>query len=151
MHDVLLPLAWLIIGLMISIGSTSYGLGSWHRPGAGLFPFLVGCTIGLLSFFQLVWRLNKRSGRIEKFRFWSNSEGYKRIGIVLIVLIFYTVALKHLGFILCTFIFFMVMFKRIGNKSWPYTVSASLLISALSYLFFGGWLKINLPRSPFGI
>ncbi|HWU37153.1 MAG TPA: hypothetical protein VN203_05840, partial [Candidatus Acidoferrum sp.] len=55
---------WVILGLIISLGSLQYGLGSLESPGTGFMPFLAGLAITLLSligFSQGVFKRRERS------------------------------------------------------------------------------------------
>lgn len=147
-HEVISSLIWLMIGVMIGIASIPLKLGLWRHPGAGLFPFLIGCAIVLVSFYQVITQILKGA---ESFKFWLRPGGIKRIIGLFFVMIFYAVALQHLGYLLCTFVFFIVLFKTIGQKSWGYATFTSLTICMLSYGVFQILLKVNLPKGPLGL
>jgi hypothetical protein len=141
-------LVWVIIGVTISIASYSLKLGSWRHPGSGVYPFLIGSIIFLLSFPQFIIQLLKKS---ETEELWHDIAGLKRIIVVFIVLVFYALSLEGLGFILCTFVSFVSMFKILGRRGWGYAILTSFLVAVLTYIVFHIWLKLNLPIGPFGI
>jgi len=147
-REVIPSIAWIILGVMICLGSTSMRLGSLSSPGPGLFPFIIGCVMILVSISQAIVYAFKKS---ETGHFWQNREGVKGVIIVLVLLSFYALALMHLGFSLCTFLFFVAILKTLGRKSWNYALSTALIVSFFSYMVFAVWLKINLPKGPLGI
>lgn len=141
-------LVWTIIGIVICIASAGHRLGSWRHPEPGLFPFLIGGVIILLSLSQAISQLMKKS---QDGKAWPNPAGVKRIIVVFVLLVFYAVALVPLGFIPCTFVFFVAIFKSLGRKSWTYAVLTSITVAALAHVVFQIWLKTNLPRGPLGV
>ena len=146
-HEVFASLLWVILGGVICLASVSLRLGSWHFPGPGLFPFLIGSTIVLLSFGRGILVYFKTPSR---FQFWPHSAGLKRILLLFACLMFYAATLKHLGFLACTFLFFILVSKGVAEKNWKFSFSASLATSILTYWMFYHLLKINLPKGFFG-
>lgn len=147
-REVIPSIVWTILGVMICIGSTSMRLGSLSNPGPGLFPFIIGSAIVLVSISQVIVHAFKKP---EAGHFWQNRQGVKGVIIVLVLLSFYALALMHLGFSLCTFLFFVAILKTLGRKSWTYALLTGLIISLFSYMVFVVWLKINLPKGPLGM
>ena len=84
-HEVFASLLWVILGGVICLASVSLRLGSWHFPGPGLFPFLIGSTIALLSFGRGILVYFKTPSR---FQFWPHSAGLKRILLLFACLMF---------------------------------------------------------------
>lgn len=148
-REVIPSIAWIVIGGLICNAAKSLKLGSLRHPEPGMFPFCIGCTLILLAFLQLIKLLFSGKDESEIFEFWPHSGALKRLVSVFVLLIFYTMALKHLGFISCTFVFFVALFKTLAQKSWQYSILTSLAVSALSYIFFEFWLQVNLPKGPF--
>jgi hypothetical protein len=145
-------IVWIIIATMICIASLSLKLGSFRHPEPGMFPFIIGCVIILLSSMQLIIFLMHTKNMSEIFNSWPHSWRLKRSVIaVFLLLIFYAGTFSYLGFFLCTFLFFVALFKIMGRKTWGYIIFSSLTVSFLSYLLFQTLLKIYLPKGPFGI
>lgn len=147
-QEVIPSVVWMIIGVIICVASVPLKLGLWRHPGPGLFPFLVGCGMVLVSTYQVIAQLLKES---ESVKFWPYPGGVKRMIGLLLVLIFYAVTLKYLGYMLCTFVFFIVLFRTLGQKGWKYAILTSMTVSVISYMVFQIWLKINLPKGPLGL
>lgn len=148
-REVIPSIAWVVVGGLICNGAKSLKLGSLRHPEPGMFPFLIGSTLILLSFLQLIKLLFSGKDQSETFESWPHSAGLKRLVSIFVLLIFYTMTLQYMGFILCTLVFFMVLFKTLAQKSWQYSILTSLAVSTLSYIFFEFLLNINLPKGPF--
>jgi putative tricarboxylic transport membrane protein len=146
--EVASSLGWILFGLMIAIGSTSLGLGSFRRPGPGMFHFIIGSAIILLSSYQIVLQFYKDS---DNSKIWPHPDGLKRIIYTMLILVFYAIAIEHLGFILCTFIFFTLLLKTVGQKGWGYAMVTGLTVSMLTYIIFHMWLNVNLPKGLLGL
>ena len=146
--EVIPPLIWLMIGVIICFASVGLRLGSWRHPGPGLFPFLIGCVIVLLSVSLTIPELLRKN---QDGLGWPNRAGLRRIITVFALLVFYALALERLGFIPCTFLFFVAIFKGLGRKSWKYALLTGITVSVLAYVVFQVWLKTNLPRGPLGV
>jgi putative tricarboxylic transport membrane protein len=146
--EVASSLGWIIFGLMISIGSISVGLGSFRRPGPGMFHFIIGSAIILLSSYQIVVQFHKNS---DNSKILPHRDGLKRIIYTILILIFFAVAIEYLGFVICTFIFFALLLKTVGQKRWGYTIITSLTVSILTYIIFHIWLNVNLPKGLLGL
>ena len=146
--EVIPALVWAIIGIIICAASAGLRLGSWRHPEPGLFPFLMGCVIILLSVSLTIPQFLKKS---QQGKIWPNPDGLKRIIAVFALLVFYALALEPLGFIPCTFVFFVAIFKSLGQKSWRYAVLTGITVAVLAHVVFQIWLKTNLPRGPLGV
>lgn len=146
-HDVISSLIWIVVSALFCWESFDLGLGSLTEPGAGLFPFLISICFILFSAILFAASLRKRGG----FSFigirkpWPDREGFRRIGLTVLFLASYVVALNDLGFVLTTFVFIFLLLRFIEPQKWPSVVLGSLLISAGSYAIFEIWLRTNLP------
>ena len=147
-HEVIVSLAWVVIGAIVCVASFPLRLGAWRLPGPGLFPFLIGAVIVLFSLCHGIIELFKEP---QKFRFWPDPAGLKRILALFISLLFYAGTLRPLGYPLCTFLFFMMVFKIVSQKSWKLNIPTSLTITIVSYVVFHTFLKINLPKGFLGL
>lgn len=143
----LLPaVVWIAIGGAIAVGAYNLGLGALNRPGPGLFPFVIGLGMALLSLSVAAgaFRTAKASTTAtEPAHAWA-------VIAVVAALIFYTVALERIGFMLCTVLFLITLLTVLGRSSWLVAGTVSAGITVGSYLIFAKLLKINLPVGPFG-
>ncbi len=136
---------WMAIGAALAIGSISLGLGSLHKPGAGLMPFLTGILLGSLGL--LLTLLDLRNGSSVKGKEAVSLRPFLGKGALSLAASFlYAFVLDPLGFIVATFVLFLSLFKIMGARKWFMPILISLLAVSVSYLIFEVWLRIEFPR-----
>jgi putative tricarboxylic transport membrane protein len=140
-------LIWLGVGAAIAIGSYRLGIGSPSNPGAGLFPFVIGVSIVVLSTSVSISALRMRIAKAT-----AGVEGARLLPVIAVsaALGFYTLALERIGFGITTFVFLAVLLAVLGDRGWPQAAVASACITAGSYAIFAKLLKITLPAGPIG-
>jgi hypothetical protein len=142
---------WLAIGLFLAICSTSYEIGSLLQPGPGSYPLLLGLLLIALSLKLLLSdRLQKHSSDKENTSPLSTSAGWKRVLVIVLILIVAAFCFETIGYLL-TF-FFMVMFLMISarSKNWRQILLTSFLSALGVYLVFVLLLKQPLPIGRIG-
>jgi len=143
----LLPaMIWVVIGSAIAAGAYNLGLGALNRPGPGLFPFVIGVGMAVISL-----SVTATAFRVAKVPALA-AETRRALPVIAVVaaLIFYTFALERIGFVLCTLLFLVTLLGVLGPSSWLVAITATAGITVSSYLIFAKLLKINLPIGPFG-
>jgi putative tricarboxylic transport membrane protein len=137
---------WVSIGSAIAAGAYNLGLGALNRPGPGLFPFVIGVGMALLSL-----SVTATAFRVVKAPA-SAAETSRALPVIAVVaaLVFYAVALERIGFALCTPLFLVTLLGVLGRSSWLVATTVSAGITVGSYLIFAKLLQINLPIGPFG-
>jgi len=149
--EILVTLSCIGIGIAISYGGYSLGLGGLHTPGAGFFPLLIGFAIIALSLLHVINQLFISKSTDEDVFSWPDKKGMKQVGKVFFSLIGYGICLEYLGFIICTFLIMFYLLKFIGRKKWFYSLLVSLIIAACSFYVFERVLKLGLSRGFFGL
>jgi len=139
------------IGVSISYGGYSLGLGGLHTPGAGFFPLLIGCAIIGLSLLHITNQLFISRSIEENVFSWPDKKGRKQVGKVFFSLIAYGICFEYLGFIICTFLIMFYLLKFIGRKKWFYSLLVSLIIAVCSFYVFEVVLKLGLSKGFLGL
>jgi putative tricarboxylic transport membrane protein len=140
-------IVWLAIGLAIAVGAHSLGLGALNNPGPGLFAFIIGVGIAVLSASLIASDFRLPPALLNA----ATPKHSRAVIAVIAALAFYALALERIGFVVCTVLFLFSLFVVLGRKTWLVALSASVLITAGSYCVFVWALKINLPAGPLGI
>ena len=146
-HDVISSLIWIMVSALFCWGAVDLGLGDLTEPGAGLFPFMISLLLIVFAIGLFAASLRKR-GRfsfVEIRKLWPDRDGFRRIGLTVLFLASYVVALNYLGFLLVTFLFIFVLMRFIEPQKWPTVILGSLLTAGVSYAIFEIWLRANLP------
>ncbi len=131
------------VGIAIGIGgavlSYGYGLGSFHEPGPGLWPFIVSVLIATLSAILLVVG-----------RGLTDSEAFTRSSVLPVVGVITFIAFGLLmpvtGFEIPAVLLCVIWLKFLGGESWRNTAIISVVTVAAFYLLFLYGLRIPLPH-----
>ena len=145
--DRISSLVWLVLSIFICVSSTRFSLGSLHDPGPGFFPFGAGVVMGILSVIVYIKATRKKSAE-EKG--WYSKEKWKKLVLILGILVGYAFFLEPLGFILSTFLLLFCLLKAVELQKWSVAIGGSALISIASYVLFDVWLKTQLPKGIWG-
>ncbi len=65
-------------------------------------------------------------------------------------LIVYILILSRFGYLLSTFMLLICLFKAAGFRKWSLILAAAFLAAAFSYVLFGHWLNVRLPKGFWG-
>jgi putative tricarboxylic transport membrane protein len=137
---------WLIFSTLICIESYRLGIGSFHAPGTGFFPFWVGMVFGALSLLLLVLTFVREGKRVEI----SEKVRWGSIILVLASLFIYAVVLEKIGFVLSTLLFIGALLIIIERKKWHIVAIIAILSTLAFYIVFQVWLQSNLPKGILG-
>ena len=136
---------WLAFSVFVMIESYRLGLGTLHQPGPGFVFFWGTIVLGIMSL-TIVVRAGgyKKSEKSETF----NLRGFNigKVILVLVSLFLYSLFMEKLGFIPTTLLLFIFLLGVVEKKKWFFTISTSVVVTALTYLIFETWLKSQLPK-----
>ncbi|OGP65084.1 MAG: hypothetical protein A2170_17110 [Deltaproteobacteria bacterium RBG_13_53_10] len=130
-----------MVSIMIMIGSLSYGLGTYGKPGSGLYSFAVGLFIFPLSLSLFISSL--RSRKKDPI---LNREKTKTFLSLIGAFVFWIMVMPYLGYPIVTLITAFCLSKIMKLEGWlkPSILSAGMAL--FIYLLFDYWLYIDLPR-----
>lgn len=134
-------------GLVLSAGylTMSFGLpfGQVSRPGAAVFPVLVGVILMLASLTVIweSWKL-KRTEAVELPR---GSDRRRLLGLMGLLL-GYFLALPWMGQLLSSTLFCILLIRLLSNVAWPRIIIYSVVISVTLYIVFIHLLNVPMPR-----
>ena len=135
---------WLSLSIFLGITSIQLDLGTFRSPGPGFMPFMVALFLFSLSLILILQiTLSRKEGVPEKLGF--------RVSALCIIcyMVAYVFLFKKIGYLFSTFLLMIFVFRSMGTKRWLWALSESLLVTLLSYLFFGFILDLNLPAGFF--
>ncbi len=136
---------WLAFSIFVTIESYRLGLGTLHQPGAGFLFFWGSILLGIMSLVIIVRSEGyKNSQQPESFHLRELKLG--KIVPVLISLFLYSFSMEKVGFIPMTFFLFIFLLAVIEKKKWFFTLTTSVVVTALTYLIIETWLKSQLPK-----
>ena len=151
---------WTVLGLAICFGAYRLSLGSPNDPGPGMFSFIAGAALTLLSLIQWINVALARS-RAQALSsethlsqavepLFANRRGAIKAAVIVVALLVYSLSMEHLGFILSTSLFIGFLLWLVEPQRWYVIVFGSALSSLTTYLVFKVWLDTALPVGLFG-
>jgi len=135
----------LVLGAVILVVSVRDGLGSFSRPGTGMYPLFIAVSIlvfGGISFIKLLL-----SG--ERVRIFTEGT-MATFFMMLATFVLWIVIMPLLGYVIVTFLATYAFSKVMKLEGWvkPFVLSAGTAVFV--YLLFDYWLYIDLPRGLLG-
>jgi len=140
---------FLVLGGVYLAGSLELPMGSAARPGAGLFPFLVGIALVALSSPLFIRSLRLKEPQEERTEPFPSGGDRHRVMAVGATLCFFVVFLKPLGYMICSFVLMGATLRLLGLRSWAKIVLTSIFTAAISYYLFFSILGVPLPPGIF--
>ena len=140
---------FLLLGISYLAGSLKLPLGTSNRPGAGLFPLLVGVSLTILSLLLSIFSLKQKELSPEDQEPFPEGKDRQRVAAVAITLILFVVLMKPLGYGVSSALLMGATLKLLGLRSWGKIVLISILTAAISYYLFDSLLGTPLPRGLF--
>ena len=155
-----LSIFWAVLGLAICVGASRLSLGSPNDPGPGMFSFIAGAALVLLSLLQWInvttarARTKALSSQAQASQtvepLFANRRGAIKAAVIVVALLAYAVSMEHLGFIVSTSLFIGFLLWLVEPQWWYVIVFGALLSSLTTYLVFKVWLDTALPVGLFG-
>ena len=140
---------WILLGVVITVSSFFYGVGSFSTPGPGFITFGAGAILTALSL--LLWvSAGKSKGSAQSLRsLWEGRQTGKAF-YILGLLVAYMLLLSPLGFLISTFLLLILLFRVQGAYSLKTVFFLSASATLASLVVFDVWLGVQLPRGFMG-
>jgi hypothetical protein len=138
---------WVIIGGIICVLASGYGLGSFRAPAPGFVAFLSGILIGgvgAVMIFTKSFSKGRATGQGASLDIPAVS--LSRLAYTMVFLVAYAILMDPLGYIVSTFLAMFGLFFDWEKKNWLWSGFFSITVSLVSYLVFEVWLHCQLPR-----
>lgn len=122
-------------------------LGTITQPGPGLFPFISGAGIAILS---TIWILTNLKSMQQIEPLWKKGELRTPV-LAIFIITAYTALLDPLGYILSTVLFLVAWQFFIEREKWLKTALITVIGTVAMYLLFSSLLSVPLPEGIFSI
>ncbi|MDP0505925.1 MAG: tripartite tricarboxylate transporter TctB family protein [Fusobacterium sp. JB019] len=133
--DIILSILGILFGIYICVGTKNSVVGI-----ESIFPYLIGGGVILTSIILLLVTLKENNN--EKLK----DKNYKVVGIMIISLIVYSIAIEYAGYLISTFILCALILFMLSEKvNLKRTVIVSLGTTIIVYSLFSFVLKVPLP------
>ncbi len=144
--DLISGIFWLVVGLVFTIWSTRYQIGSMVRPGPGLLPLGLGIFLIFLSLVFLLGQARKSFFDLQRASSFSAPGGARKVAYAVLIMILATFSFEKLGYLLTVFL--LIVFLMLGTefKSWKRIILSAFFTALGIYLVFVLLLEQPLPR-----
>ncbi len=136
---------WLIIE------ARRYDYTTTFTPGPGFAPLWVGVLLGLFSLYLIVDSYIRKTKEKDEKAVLPGRSSLRRIGLIILILVGYTIVLMPAGFLLSTLALTFLLLYFLEK----YGIAKSLLYSAMfsggAFLLFQYWMEVDLPKSWLGL
>lgn len=142
-------LFWLLVSVSVFLESLRLGIGTPQNPGMGFLTFGASGILGILSIILFL----QASLRKEKAKAQPLFAGklWKRILVILALLIAYSRVMPLLGYLISTFVLMAFLFWILERKRIVWVLVSSILITLITYFVFSKWLNCQFPDGVFGL
>jgi putative tricarboxylic transport membrane protein len=142
-------LCFLLLGIAYLADNSRLPMGSAAKPGAGLFPLLVGISLLGLSLALFLWSLKTKDISAKDREPFPVGKDRQRVLAVGASLALFVLLLKPLGYGLCGAALMAAVLRFLGLQSWGRILLISLATAAVSFYLFDALLGVPLPRGIF--
>lgn len=144
----IISITFVILGVAMSFGGITLGLGTASLPGPGFFPLIAGLSLTTFAGFSLYSALGKNR-KTENSEDWRAIR-WRRILLTFVALTVYANILDTIGFIISTLFILILLFRLYEYEKWVFTILKSLFTTTVVYVVFDKIFQLNLPRGIFG-
>lgn len=149
-RDLVAAACWVILGLIISIWSSTFPFVTSKAAGPAVFPFACGLILILLGsvlFFQ-VWKQSE--GKATTKPLIPHGAALKRVAMTLGGMFLSAIFLDHLGFVLTMFFLILFLLRGVQPKKWGVDLFYTSVFTLACYMIFEVLFKTELPRGFLG-
>lgn len=143
-RDRIVAIGFFVLSIFVLIFAQNIAIPpNLSEPGPRIFPQIAGlgmlvCSVGM--FFTT---------KIEDEKPFLDKEGWKRLGLIFVMLILYLIALMYVGFLISTFVFLFLFINVLKNGKDAKLVTilaVTIITTILLYLAFTKGFAIALPK-----
>lgn len=142
---------FILLSIFICWESLKLGIGKFRNPGPGFLPFLVSIFFFSLSLLNFVQEIIISKDEGTKDRYTMNRKNLLKLAIIAIMLCGYLFSLNIFGYIIATYLLMSLLLVLFDPKKWYIYLIIAAVVVNLSFLFFGKWLRVDLPIGRFHI
>ncbi len=149
-YDFFSGLFWLCLGLLFSLWSACYKIGSLLEPGPGFLPLILGFLLIFLSLI-LLGQAKMSSRALQGVIPFVLPRGWEKVAYSVLIVLLATFVLETIGYRLTFFFLLILLIRGAGGLRWRTTLLMAFFSVLGIYLIFVLLLKKPLPDGLLGI
>jgi putative tricarboxylic transport membrane protein len=148
LHDRTSSVFFLIVSVIVFVGSIQLGLGSTRQPGPG---FITSGASGLLGILSLIGTARTFVKKKESEETLFKGTLWWRVVLSGLAILAFALIMPTLGYLITTFLLMLFLYFMIHEQKWYWVIISSLLSSLGSYYLFSKLLNCQFPDGLFGL
>jgi putative tricarboxylic transport membrane protein len=148
LHDRTSSVFFLIVSVIVFVGSIQLGLGSTRQPGPGFITFGASGLLGILSLIGIARTFVKKKEPEETL---FKGTLWWRVVLSGLAILAFALIMPDLGYLITTFLLMLFLYFMIHEQKWYWVIISSLLSSLGSYYLFSKLLNCQFPDGLFGL
>jgi hypothetical protein len=114
-----------------------------YAPGSGFLPLWLGVCLLALSAVHVISCLRTPSVP-------APAGHQRKVVAVMLGLVVCVAAIEPLGFVVAVAAYLLYLLRGVEREPWPTSLSVSVVVVAVLFGLFRLWLKVPLPKGPWG-
>ena len=139
------------LSLWLIIEALRYDYRTRFTPGPGFAPFWVGVLLGLFSVYLIIDSYLRKMKEKDEKPVLPGRSSLQRIGMIILILVGYTIVLMPVGFLLSTLTLTFLLLYFLEKYSIAKSLLYSILFSGAAFFLFQYWMEVDLPKSWLGL
>jgi putative tricarboxylic transport membrane protein len=142
---------WILLGILISIWSSTFPFGSLENQGPAIFPLGSGLALILLGSILLLQEVKQADQKVvQASPLMPSGRAGMRVGLSLAGMLLAAIFFDLLGFMLTVFCLMLFLMRVSQPSTWKVDLFYSMVFTVGSYLLFRVILKTTLPKGLIG-
>ncbi|HVE48423.1 MAG TPA: tripartite tricarboxylate transporter TctB family protein [Casimicrobiaceae bacterium] len=114
-----------------------------YAPGSGFLPLWLGVCLLLLSTIHVVASVRAPSAT-------AATGHWRKVVAVALGLVVCVAVIEPVGFVVAVGLYLLFLLRGVERESWRTSVGLSIAVVAVLFALFRLWLKVPLPKGPWG-
>jgi len=151
-RDSVTAICCVILGLAITLWSSTFPFGRWDALGPGILPFgcgLILILLGSILFFQAKSRVQEKTPEALTPLI-PHGVAFSRVALTLAGMLLSAILLQFFGYVLTTFFLILLLMRANEPQRWRVDLFYTCVFTVGSYFLFQVLLKATLPTGFMG-
>ena len=114
-----------------------------YAPGSGFLPLWLGVCLLVLSTVHVVSCLRTPPAAVA-------AGHWRKVVAVMLGLVICVAVIEPVGFVVAVGAYLLYLLRGVEREPWRTSVSVTIVVIAVLFALFRLWLKVPLPKGPWG-
>ena len=114
-----------------------------YAPGSGFLPLWLGVCLLVLSAIHVMSCVRTPAPVVAAGR-------WRKVVAVMLGLVVCVAVIEAAGFVVAVGLYLLYLLRFVEREPWPTSLGVAVVVVAVLFAIFRLWLKVPLPRGPWG-